>query len=176
MTTFEVRYSLIDPYLVQKRLIRNPNYGGKACEVPGACIIPLVERKIKPKFFVELAANIKMDGFRNPIVLYNVREHGLLLSFGGSRLRVAKELNCWVPAIIVDYNGDYADKEEVTPDNWPTFFRDVPVHFEFNDVGVDTHYSLERNRREFYDPAGMEWVKDHEGDTTFLDEEFPWLS
>lgn len=173
---FEIRFAEIDPHQVTHRLIRNPNYGGRGCEVPGACVIPVIERKIKPKFFKELRANVATDGFRNPIVLYRVHEFGLLLSFGGSRLRVAKELDITVPAIVVDYVGDYADCEEVTPDNWPTFFRDVPVHFEFTDNGIDTHYSLERMRREHYDPAGMEWTKDHEGDKEFLAEEFPWLS
>jgi len=172
---FDVRYMMVDPHQVTHRLIRNPNYGGKGCEVPGACVIPVIERAIKPKFFKELRRNVATDGFRNPIVLYRVTDFGLLLGFGGSRLRVAKQLDTFVPAIIVDYVGDYADCEEVTRDNWPTFFRDIPVYFEFTDTGVDTHYSLERNRREFYDPAGMEWAKDAE-DNEFLKEEFPWLS
>lgn len=176
MNTFSVHYTEVDPHQVTHRLIRNPNYGGKSCEVPGTCVIPIIERKIKPKFFIELRANVALDGFRNPIVLYRVHEYGLLLSFGGSRLRVAKELDKIVPAVIVDYVGDYTDCEEVTPDNYGAFFRDVPVYFVFDDVGVDTHYSLERNRREFYDPAGMEWTKDHEGDKDFLAEEFSWIS
>ena len=171
---FAVRY-VKDVYAhrVTRRLIRNPNYGGSSSIVPGACIIPLVERKIKPKFFLALRENVRLYGFRNPILLYNTPE-GLLLSFGGSRLRVAKELDVRIPAIVVDYAGDYVESPEVTPDNYQGFFRDVPMLFKFTDVGVDTHYSLERARRESYDAAGMEWTKGLD-DTTFLDEEFSWL-
>jgi len=172
---FTVRYCEVNPHMIGKRLIRNPNYGGAPTVVPGACIIPIVERKIKPKFFVALRENVKLDGFRNPILIYATPE-GLLLAFGGSRLRVAKELNINVPAIIVDYVGVYGARELVHEGNYTEFFRDPPVLFKITEHGVDTHYSLERNRREFYDPAGMAWVKDHEGSTEFLDEEFPWLS
>ena len=172
---FTVRYvERIDPIKVQDRMIRNPNYGGASCTVPGSCVIPIRERKIKPKFFEALRRDVKTTGFRNPILLYSTPE-GLLLSFGGSRLRVAKELDIEIPAIVVDYTGAFAGYPRVTMDNYAEFFRDVPVYFEFTDIGVDTHYSLERARREYYDPAGMEWTKDVE-DTDFLDEEFPWVS
>jgi len=171
---FAVRYAMVESHRVTHRLIRNPNYGGMASVVPGACVIPIVERKIKPKFFVALKENVKLDGFRNPIVLYNTPE-GILLSFGGSRLRVAKELGIDIPAIVVDYTGAFENEEEVRPDNYGEFFRDVPVYFEFNEMGVDTHYSLEGVRRGHYDPAGMAWVEHAEGDTEFLSEEFPWL-
>jgi hypothetical protein len=80
-----------------------------------------------------------------------------------------------IPCIVVDYTGVYADCELVHEGNYQEFFRDPPVLFKITDEGVDTHYALERNRREFYDPAGMEWVKDHEGNIDFLEEEFPWL-
>ena len=172
---FTVRYAMVDPQLVTHRLIRNPNYGGKPTIVPGACILPVVERKIKPKFFVALRKSVEAEGFRNPILLYNTPE-GLLLEFGGSRLRVAKELDQPVPAIIVDYVGDYSNCEIVHNGNYRDFFNDPPELFVIHDVGVDTHYSLERNRREWYDSAGMAWVKDYDGDTSFLDEEFPWLT
>ncbi len=175
MADFTVRFvKACDPHRVTHRLIRNANYGGRPSVVPDACVIPVVERKIKPKFFEALRANVEADGFRNPILLYNTPE-GMLLSFGGSRLRVAKELDKFIPAIVVDYTGLYSRSPRVTLDNWQDFFRDVPELFEFTNTGIETHYSLERNRREHYDSAGMEWVKDHEGDTEFLDEEFPWL-
>ena len=74
----------------------------------------------------------------------------------------------------MDYVGD-VEGERVTIDNWQTFFRDVPVYFQFTDVGIDTHYSLERNRRAYFDPAGVEWTETAEG-KEFLKEEFPWLS
>ena len=171
---FAVRY-VKDVYAhrVTRRLIRNPNYGGSPSVVPGACIIPVIERKMKPKFFKALREDVRLHGFRNPILLYNTPE-GLLLSFGGSRLRVAKELDVRIPAIVVDYAGDYVDCPEITPDNYQEFFRDVPVLFKFTDIGVDTHFSLERARREYYDPAGLAWTSNLD-DTTFLDEEFPWL-
>lgn len=172
---FTVRYCMtVDPQQVTHRVIRNPNYGGAPCTVPGTCIIPVIERKIKPKFFEALKKNVKLDGFRNPILLYNTPE-GLLLAFGGSRLRVAKELDYPVPAIVVDYIGTYQLFEEVTPDNCREFFHDPPVLFEFTEYGVDTHYSLERNRRDKYDAAGMAWTLDDPGNEEFLTEEFPWL-
>jgi hypothetical protein len=175
---FRVRYAHVDPFLVIKRMIRNPNYGGDPCTVPGTCIIPVIERKIKPKFFKALRKDVSINGFRNPILLYNTPE-GLLLSFGGSRLRVAKDLRMDVPAIIVDYV-DLAESEftfnsdPVTPGNYFKFFRDEPVLFKFTDIGVDTHYALERNRRRYYDPAGMAWTEGIEDDD-FVAEEFPWL-
>lgn len=175
MVTFTVRYdATVEAKVVTHRVIFNPNYGGKGCVVPGTCVIPIRERKIKPQFFKALRSNVERDGFRNPILLYNTHE-GLLLSFGGSRLRVAKELDVRVPAIIVDYTGNYQLFQEVTSSNWQGFFKDVPVLFDFTEVGVVTHYSLERNRRDKYDEAGMEWTNSVE-DTQFLDEEFPWLT
>ena len=175
MPDFDVRYSpTTDPDRVTHRLIRNPNYGGAPTVVPGACVVPVIERKIKPKFFVQLRKNVEENGFRNPIVLYNTPE-GLLLSFGGSRLRVAKELGYNIPAIVVDYTGWYAWCSRVTPENCRSFFMDEPALFEFTETGVETHYSLERARRDAYDPAGMAWTKDVE-DTRFLNEEFEWLN
>jgi len=177
MADFIVRYApAVDPTLVTQRLIRNPNYGGKGCNVPGTCVIPLIERAIKPKFFEALEANVKRDGFRNPILLY-ATGRDLLLSFGGSRLRVAKRLGIKIPAIIVCYKNQYGYgfTDTVTPDNYHIFFTDVPELFEFTDYGIDTHYSLERNRREYYDPKGMAWTEQAD-DTTFLEKEFPWLS
>jgi hypothetical protein len=172
MTSFSVQFGIVNPKLVTQRIIRNPNYGGKGCKVPGTCIIPLVERKIKPKFFDALRKDVAANGFRNPILLYHV-DGKLLLSFGGSRLRIAKELDQMIPAIIVDYDGVFFGGR-VTLDNYASFFVDPPELFEFTDYGVDTHYSLERNRREHYDPNGMKWAEALD-DKEFLTEEFPWL-
>jgi hypothetical protein len=172
---FTVRYCANVPaHTVTSRIIRNPNYGGPGTIVPGTCMIPIRERKIKPQFFKALRKDVAKNGFRNPILLYSTPD-GLLLSFGGSRLRVAKEMSMMVPAIIVDYDGSYFHCDQVTIDNYGEYFEDVPVLFEFTKYGVDTHYSLERNRRDAYDAAGMAWTESVE-DTTFLDEEFPWLS
>lgn len=172
MRDFTVHYCPdVDPQVVVDKIVFNPNYSCRTCRVPGTCIIPVLERKMKPKFFKALRASAKTHGFRNPIVLYATNE-GLLLAFGGSRLRVAKELDIKIPAIVVDYTGNFCLFEEVTLDNFAEFFEDVPEYFEFTSVGVETHYSLERNRRHRYDPAGMAWA---EGET-FLAEEFPWLN
>ncbi len=179
MADFDVLYApAVAPTLVTQRLIRNPNYGGGPCNVPGTCVIPLIERHIKPKFFAALEANVKRDGFRNPVLLYSTNA-GLLLSFGGSRLRVAKRLGIEIPAIVVRYHNErpygtvYTDT--VTPDNYHIFFTDVPELFKFTSYGVDTHYSLERNRRKHYDHAGMAWTEQADN-TEFLADEFPWLS
>ena len=175
MSNFKILFGSADPAKVKSRIIRNPNYGGLPCDVPGTCIIPIVERSIKPKFFKALEENVARDGFRNPILLYGTRQ-GLLLSFGGSRLRVARRLGIQVPAIVVDYQCSVVPKDgfEVTPDNYAIYFTDVPELFEFTSYGIDTHYSLERNRREHYDPAGMDWTRQAES-TAFLKTEFPWL-
>ncbi len=171
---FKIYHEFIDPQSVTDRMIRNPNYGGRPCSVPGTCIIPVVENRIKPKFFVALRKSVEENGFRNPILLYNTPE-GLLLSFGGSRLRVAKALGKEIPAIIVDYVGTYSKSERVLPSHWMPYFQDVPVLFKFTDIGIETHYNLERNRRKYYDPEGMAWTAKLD-DTEFLNEEFPWLS
>lgn len=172
---FNVRYCEdVHAQNVTHRIIFNPDYGGQGCDVPGTCILRIRERAIKPKFFEQLEKNVAKDGFRNPIILYNVTEHGLLLSFGGSRLRVAKKLDIPIPAIVVDYTHDYYDLPEVTLDNFAEFFTDVPLHFEFTEHGIDTHYSLERMRRQSYDPGGFAWTENAE-DKGFIEEEFPWL-
>lgn len=176
MLPFDVRYDeTVDPQVVTRRIIFNKNYGGLAVDGLRAVSIRMPRLPNKPKYFAALKENVKMDGFRNPIILYNTTE-GLLLEFGGSRLHVAKELDKRIPAIIVDYVGDYMLFEEVGTFNWKTFFRDVPEYFEFHDEGVSTHYSIERNRRNHVDLAGMQWVMDHEGDVSFIEEEFPWIS
>jgi hypothetical protein len=175
MSAYKIKYDPgVNPAYVTHRLIRNPNYGGRPCDVPGTCIIPVLEREIKPKFFQALEENVARDGFRNPILLYCTGQ-GLLLSFGGSRLRVARRLGIPVPAIIVDYTRKLPLPDDVTEENYHIFFTDIPELFEFTDYGIDTHYSLERNRREHYDPQGMKWVEGIE-DTEFLEAEFPWLS
>ena len=174
MVDFTVRYvPTVDPQAVTQRIIRNPNYTGHAVQVPGCVRIPIKERAMKPKFFEALEKNVALDGFRNPILLYATTD-GLLLSFGGSRLRVAKRLDKEIPAIVVDYAGDFQLFEEVTEENFASCFTDVPELFVFTEIGVDTHYSLERNRREYYDPKGMVWAEGLDSD--FIEEEFPWLS
>ena len=106
---------------------------------------------------------------------------GCFLSFGGSRVTAAREVGLTViPALVNDYVERYKEAERVTPENVRSFFTDVPEYIEFTSKGLDTHYSLERNRRDEYDPAGMEWamIRDNKIDglqLTFIGEEFPWI-
>ena len=174
MKNFTVRHALVPPEYIKHRIVFNPNYGGASCSVPGTCVVPLLERPMKPKFFEALEADVRQHGFRNPIVVYAV-DAQLLLSFGGNRLRIAKRLDRVIPAIIVDYDGVYGQHPIVTEDTYRRFFTDVPKWFEFTDTGVITHYSLERARRNEYDPVGFEWTKDID-DKEFIEEEFPWLT
>ena len=169
-TEWRVVQRLVDPKEVNTRIVRNPNYCSRKSDVPGCCITPLVVRSMKPKFFKALEKSIRQEGFRNPIILV-ADSHGLHLQFGGSRLRVAKQLDEMIPALIVDWTGKIAGCP-VTPDNWPMFFEDVPKHFVWEATGLDTHYSLERARRQEYDPAGFSWVQAQDA---FIAEEFPWL-
>lgn len=171
---FDIRYAHVEPMQIKNRLCHNAAYGGPSTQVPGTCMIPHIKRPMKPEFFAALEENVRQHGFRNPILTYSTNE-GLLLSFGGSRLRVAQKLGILVPSIVVDYNGLFVHDVRVDKSNWQEFFTDVPELFDFTDVGIDTHYSLERMRREFYDPAGMEWTHVDGVDTSFLDKEFPWL-
>ena len=174
MKNVTVRHALVPSEYIKRRIVFNPNYGGASCSVPGTCIVPLIERPMKPKFFEALEADVRQNGFRNPILVYAVAGR-LLLNFGGSRLRIAKRLDTVLPAIIVDYDDVYKSYPRVTEDNYQSFFTDVPPRFEFTATGVVTHYSLERARRDEYDSAGFEWTKDID-DKEFIEEEFPWLT
>lgn len=159
---------------ITTRIIRNPNYGGKPCEVPGTCIVPINNKGIKPLTRQAIQDSIERDGFRNPILVYKTKQ-GLHLSFGGGRLLAAQNLDMLIPAIVVDYTGELSNYEEVTQDNWQEYFVDVPAHFTWTEYGIDTHYGLERGRSEdWFDPAGVAWVEDLDDDS-FLIEESPWL-
>src|SRR5690606_29970848 len=98
---------------------------------------------------------------------------GIMLSFGGSRLRTAHELKMPIPCIVVDFTGEFDEWPEVTQDTYAKYFKDVPAHFVIDSNGVDTHYSLERNRRHEYDPAGIAWT---DPKAEFLKREFSWLT
>ena len=152
------------------KIIRNPEYGGPAL-INGWTWRPVLEVSAKPQFRAALAKSIESSGMRNPLIIYALDE-GDFLSFGGSRLRAAIELKLKkVPCLINDYVDRY-EGEEVTPDNWRTFFTDIPTFFEFGENGMDYHYSLERNRRNEYDEAGMRWA---DGDNDFIATEFEWI-
>ncbi len=172
--TFEIRYCpTLDPQIVTQRIIFNPNYGGAGTEVPGACTVPIRHKGIKPKTRQAIQDSIAKDGFRNPILVYSTSS-GVHLSFGGGRVMAAQNLDKEIPAIVVDYAGHFVLFEEVTQDNWRKFFLDAPKYFEFTDVGISTHYGLERGREEEFDAAGTAWAKSLD-DASFLKEESPWL-
>jgi hypothetical protein len=170
---FDVRYV---PELqlgsIKGRIIRNPGYGGPDSGIYGWPTTDCVSRNRKPRFMAALAKDIRANGFRNPVVCYSTPT-GVWLSFGGSRVEAGRIAEAGtIPAIINDYTGDFAEYKEVTNANWSECFTDVPEYAEFTDTGFDTHYSLERNRRDRYDPAGMKWAEGKD----FVREEFPWLS
>ena len=160
---------------INYRICYNPDYGGKSCSVPGTCRIRIRtgKKSIKPKTRERIRQSIEREGFRNPIVVYNTPE-GMLLGFGGGRLQAAKEMGGLIPAIIIDYTGDFEHHTtEVTKDNWQTFFKDVPKHFVFHDRGIETHYNLERVREGEPDEAGLSWADGDDLEAIY--EESPWL-
>ena len=171
MTDWTARYAVIDPRRIDYRIVFNPNYPGVPCGIPGAVAVK-IRKAVKPKTRERIRLSIEKEGFRNPIIVYKAG-FDIILGFGGGRLQAAKELDKFIPAIIVDYVGVFKDFREVTPDNWKEFFTDVPMHFEFTDVGIYTHYGLERARREDRDPAGTAWTT--EEDMPAIYDESPWL-
>jgi hypothetical protein len=169
----DVRYvELVPTDLIKGRIVRNPAYPGVAL-VNGWVGISEISQRRKPAFRAALAASLAAEGFRNPVVLYQA-PGGLYLSFGGSRVQAAKDSGIeFCKAIINDYTGEWADYEEVTEDNWESFFTDVPDYHEFGEHGFDYHYSLERNRRHTHDPKGLAWAEDVFSEFAH---EFPWVT
>jgi hypothetical protein len=168
---FTVRYANVELEGIKGRIIRNPNYGGPALSIYGWTWREDVSSHRKPLFQEALRDSIAAEGVRNPIVVYSTEE-GDFASFGGSRLRAARDLELThIPALVNDYSGRYDNCPEVTPDNVRQFFTDIPEYIEFTHTGVDTHYSLERNRRDHYDPAGMQWAEGAD----FIESEFSWI-
>ena len=137
-----------------------PLYGG--CLYSSMC---LVIHKSKPKFRAALRKSLLEEGFRNPILAYEC-DGGLLLKFGNSRLMIAQDLNIPVPAIVVDHQHRYEDRPEVTNENFAEFFTDVPRIFEISEGGrmVDHSFNLGRRNQHEYDPMGLEWLGEDEGE------------
>ena len=168
---FTVRYAEVPLEGILGRIIRNPGYGGPTLSIYGWTWRQDVSTHRKPKFQDALRDSIAREGIRNPVVVYATRE-GDFLSFGGSRLRAARDSGLTsIPALVNDYAERYAECPEVTEENVRSFFTDIPEYIEFTATGVDTHYSLERNRRDHYDAAGMEWAEDYD----FIATEFSWI-
>ncbi len=155
------------------KLIRNPNYGGPKTSHPLRYPWqPIPEVGFKPSFFAALEADVKENGFRNPVILHSMTE-GIYLQFGASRYRVARKLGLeTMPAIVVDWCERFKECTPVHEKNWRAFFTDVPKYFAFTGEGVDHNYALERNMRSEYDPAGFAWSGT---DAPFIDEDFQWL-
>jgi hypothetical protein len=171
---FTVRFhEALDPAVVTERVVRNPAYPGSDTGHPlGYHGVPIPAMRRKPGFFAALRESIRSQGVRNPIIV-QLTSKGYYLQFGGSRLRAAQaEEIASLPALVVDWTGELSHLPAVTSENWQQFFTDVPEYFEFTDEGIETHYSLERNRRHEYDPAGLAWV---DGSSFWLRTEFSWL-
>lgn len=165
-------YGMVPARDINFRIIRNPNYGGPRLSYQGWCSQPLTPATRKVKFFAALEESVRQEGYRNPIIVWSVRE-GLHAQFGVSRLRVGQLLDVDIPCIINSVDGSYEHFEAVTEDNWQDFFTDVPAYHVFNNDGsFDYHYSLERNRRSTYDAAGMAWA---DADAEFIRDEFSWI-
>ncbi len=166
----DIRYAQVPVAGILGKLIRNPGYGGKDVGLNGWCYIP-VPAPTKPLFMEALCESIAREGVRNPVIVY-ATSVGDFISFGGSRFSAARSLGLTeLPALVNDYVGRYADGEAVSPENIESYFTDVPELLEFTDAGIDTHYSLERNRRDHYDPKGMEWADGAD----FIAIEFDWI-
>ncbi len=173
MPDFNIRYGEIKCDEVKGRLIRNPGYGGPGVSLNGWRWRDSISNHTKPEFQAALEANIAKDGVRNPILVWSLPE-GILLTFGGSRLKACLRLGLeTIPAIVNDYTGTYAAWPEVKPDNWEGFFIDPPRFFDFTEFGADYHYNLERARRHEHDPAGFAWA---DNDALFINKEFPWVN
>lgn len=170
---FHVRYEEIPCDEIRGRLIRNPGYGGPSVGLNGWRWLDRISNHTKPGFHAALIKSIKEDGIRNPVLVWALPE-GIFLTFGGSRLKACRELDIKsIPAIINDYTGDYSESDEVTADNWVSFFTDPPRAFEFGEFGADYHYNLERARRYDHDEAGFAWLNGEQ--PQFIRDEFPWV-
>lgn len=166
------RFVTLDSANIKHRVVRNPDYGGPRLSYQGWCSQLVTPATRKVKFFEALRESIKREGFRNPIIVWNFNE-GLHVQFGVSRLRVAQEEGLQIPAIVNDCVDEYVECMEVTPENYHTCFLDIPQRVYFNNDGsFDYHYSLERNRRDTFDPQGMKWA---DPDAEFIEKEFSWI-
>lgn len=170
-----IHFAEILPHAIKGKIVRNPNYRGKSVGPFGWKSVDFYPAANKPGFHAAMLDSVRREGFRNPVVAYYFDE-GLYLSFGGSRLHAAQQLDVKLPAIINDFQFSMAagNPTLVTPENWHTFFKDRPNYHTFDEHGFDYHYHIEKNRRDHYDPAGLRWTEDLD-DTKFLDEEFSWL-
>lgn len=169
-----VRYIDAPVRKIRGKIVRNPGYRGEPAGIYGWVWIPVRPTARKPGFHAALKESIARDGVRNPTVGYQTAA-GLFVSFGQSRLRIARELElATIPMIVNDYTRQWSACPLVTPDNWTEFFTDVPEHVEFTPTGFEQHYALERSRRHSFDPAGLEWVKTLDS-ADWLLREFSWL-
>lgn len=168
---FDIVYYAISPHLITHRICFNPNYPGGPTGIPNTKAVK-IRRAVKPETRERIKESVRREGIRNPLLVYRGSE-GYFLGFGGGRLQAAIELGLhMIPCIIVDYTGEQAGTE-ITPDNWADFFEDPPKHFVFTDYGIDTHYGLERGRRDEIDEAGLAWAS--ADDMQILLRESPWL-
>jgi hypothetical protein len=131
-----------------------------------------MDKKNKPVFRKALRDSIASEGVRNPLLGWCFIE-GLFIGFGAGRLKAATEAGLdTVPMIVNDFTGEYEHGEEVTEDNFASFFTDVPLTYEFDKTGFSYHYNLTPSTRTLHDPGGCAWYK---GEVSDFYDEFPYL-
>jgi hypothetical protein len=145
----------------------NPNYPSVPPVSHLGCV-PLPRGKAKDKFRKALVASVRVEGFRNPITGYSVKE-GIIIQYGASRLRTARQLGIKIPVIVLDYGERHKSAPLVTNENYAEFFTDVPRAFEIRPPdeehpgGWYIHHSYfiakrDRESKYTYDPAGVAWL------------------
>ncbi len=175
-------YGRIDPNEVAHKLVRNPAYPGIGTGFAGCVGVPLVPAPNKRGFHAALERSIRDEGIRNPPLLYLDGER-FYVGFGGSRVLAAQRAGAErIPALVnVAGNtgpatrGRIEQRSLIRRNRSPVkFFQDPPEWWEWTELGLDYHYSIEKNRRDTFDPAGLAWTEGLE-DQKFLDKEFSWL-
>lgn len=168
-------YTLVRPKELQGKLVRNPNYGGEMLS-NGWRGVPFQTHRLwttKPALMAAMEESILREGYRNPIIVYELSGR-LWLSFGGCRYEVGLKHDLLIPAFVVYETFDYRwyNSPEVDEENWSTFFKDPPAYFEMNENGIETHYSLEKSR-EGQDAQGLKWLAERADAAEIIRESFP---
>lgn len=100
--------------------------------------------KPKPRVHVPLLASARRHGFVNPIIVWATKRD-IRVHYGISRVHVARELGCTIPAIIVDYDERYPNYEclnsldEIAAKwKYPTTIR-PHLHLSSTKLWMNTH-------------------------------------
>lgn len=157
---------------IQGRLVRCPGYSSNALAYKNWCWIPVPKAQGKEGFHSALKESVSKEGLRNPVLVFAFPE-GDFLAFGTSRYHAVVECGHeTIYALVNDHADRYPDLPEFTVESAPSFFKDVPANLDIGEDGANYHYSIERNRRNEVDLAGLAWLK---GDEPWLKKEFSWL-